>query len=264
MKNLKWYLIIAALAIGMICLGVGWYKSYQTAASFQQKDALVKDKILTGAKEIARAVKSSGAETVLLDITDNHTSNKNVNQTDIPGIVDTAALAIDILKKQLKEVTVINGQYSAEKLQLTAQLDSFRNLYYTYSGNGLDLRLTPPNAMSPVATADFMGRFGITIAKGDRSKWYTPWKSRNLMSVSSDSKYFKVDHVNYIGFDKEPLPFHFDIEPMAAYNKFAGASAGAGINLQVGRFVLRPNYQYYDKYKQFDWGGTATFKIPIF
>jgi len=264
MKNLKYYLIIAALAIGLICMAVGWFKEHQVASTLQEKNQKVEKKILTEAKEIARAVKANGVESVILDITGNHTPVENVDKTDIPDIVDTAALALDIRTKQLKEVTVIAAQYKAEKLQLIAERDSLKNLFYTYNGNGLDLKFTPPNALSPVATADFMGRFGITIAKGNKSKWFTPWKNRELMSVTSDSRYFTVDHVNYIGFDKKVLPFHAEIQTVSTYNQFTGVAAGPGVKIQLGRFNASANYQYYDKFKQWGPGGTLTYKLVGF
>ena len=264
MKNLKYYLIIAALAIGLIWLAVGWYKEHQVASTLQDKDKKVKKTILTEAKEIARAVKANGTESVIYDITGNHTPISNVHHTDIPDIVDTAALALDIRTKQLKEITVIAAQYKAEKLQLIAERDSLKNLFYTYNGNGLDLKFTPPNALSPVATADFMGRFGITIAKGNKSRWFTPWKDRELLSVTSDSKYFTVDHVNYIGFDKKTFPFHAEIQTVASYDQFTGAAAGPGVKIQLGRFNASANYRYYDKFKQWGPGATITYKLVGF
>jgi hypothetical protein len=259
MKNLKYYLIIAALAIGLICLGIGWYKEHQTTVAFRKKEAKVKEQILTGAKEVARTIKENGTEALLLDITDNHTSIKNVNDTDMPDIVDTAALALDIRTKQLKEVTVIAAQYKAQNIQLVTQLDSLKQKFYTYNGNGLDLKFTPPYTPNGLATADFTGRFGITVAKGTKSKFLS--KDKELLSVTSDSKYFTVDHVNYIGFDKDPFPFHAEIQPVASYNQFTGLSSGPGVKVQLGRLNISANYQYYDKFKQFGWGGTATYKI---
>ncbi len=261
MKDLKWYIIIIALGAGLICMGIGWYKEHQTTAAYQAKNQKVKEQILTGAKEISRVVKANGAQTLLLDITGNHTSSKNVDDTDIPDIVDTAAMALDIRTKQLKDVTVLVAQYRAENIQLKAQLDSNKRPYYTYNGNGLDLLFKPPYNPTENATADFLGRFGITVAKGNKSKWYSPWKSKDLMSVTSDSPYFIVDKVNYIGFDKDPLPFHAEIQSVASYNEFTGISGGPGVKVEIGRLNLSANYQYYDKFKAFTWGGTASFRL---
>lgn len=262
MKNLKWYIIIVALGVGIICMGIGWYKEHQTTAAYQAKNQKVKEQILTGAKEISRVVKANGSQALILDITGNHTSIKNVDDTDIPDIVDTAAMALDIRTKQLKDVTVLAAQYKAEKLQLTEQLDSMKHAFYTYSGNGLDLKFTPPYAPTNTATADFMGRFGITIAKGNKSKLFS--KSKDLLSVTSDSPYFIVDKVNYIGFDKDPFPFHAEIQSVASYNEFTGLSGGPGVKVEIGRLNLSANYQYYDNFKKFTWGGTASFRLVGF
>jgi hypothetical protein len=263
MKDLKFYLIIAALAIGFICVGIGWYKEHQKTSEYQAKNQKVKEQILTGAKEISRAVKANGAENLILDITGNHTPIKNVDDTDIPDIVDTAAMALDIRTKQLKEVTVIAAQYKAENLELKAQLDSNRHTYYTYNGKGLDLKFTPPYSIADVATADFNGRFTLTAAQGFKKKWLLG-KEKTLLSITSDSPYFTVDHVNYIGFDKEPFPFNIELQPVASYNQFTGVAAGPGVKVEIGRLNLSTNYQYYDKFKKFGWGGTATYRLLKF
>lgn len=260
MKNLKYYLIIAALAIGLVCLGIGWYKEHEKTSAYQLKNQKVKDQILTGAKEIARTVNSKGAESVLLDITQNHTTVKNVDRTDIPDIVDTAAMALDIRTKQLKEVTYIAAKYKAENLILKAQLDSNRRAYYTFNGNGLDLRFTPPYDTNGAATADFTGRLGITIAKGDKTKWYN-WKNKSLLSVSSDSPYFTIDHVNYIGFDHNPAQVNVAASFKTNYNKITGIGAGPALNIKIGRLDLDGSYQYYPNFKQWIIGAGATFKI---
>ncbi|WP_316778444.1 hypothetical protein [Pedobacter antarcticus] len=250
MKNLKYYLIIAALAIGLICLGIGWYKEHEKTSAYQLTNQKVKDQILTGAKEIARTVNSKGAESVLLDITKNHTTVKNVDRTDIPDIVDTAAMALDIRTKQLKEVTYIAAKYKAENLVLKAQLDSNRKAYYTFNGNGLDLKFTPPYDTNGAATADFTGRLGITIAKGNKSKWYA-WKDKNLLSVSSDSPYFTIDHVNYIGFDHNPALVNVGASIKTNYNKITGIGVGPAVNIKFGNFEISGDYQYYPKFREF-------------
>jgi hypothetical protein len=264
MKNFKYYLTIAILAAGLIFVAVGWYKEHQTTSAFQAKNQKVKEQILTGAKEIARTVKANGAESVLLDITGNHVSNKDVNNTDMPDIIDTAAMALDIRDKQLKEVTVIAAQYKAENLHLKAELDSNRRLFYTYSGNGLDLKFTPPYTPQDLATADFNGKVGITIAKGDKVKWYTPWKAKSLMSVSSDSKFFTIDHVNYIGFDKDPINFHLQAQATTSFNKMTGLGVGPGLKLELGRFDFEGTYQYYQQQRNWMYAAKASFRIAGF
>lgn len=261
MKNTTNFLIMAALAISLICVGVGWFLEHRKTSAYQASTAKVKEEILTGAKEIARTVRANGTESLVLDITGNHTLISKVDRTDIPDIIDTAAMALDIRTKQLKEVTVLAAQYKAENLQLKAQLDSNKRIFYTFSGNGLDLKFKPPYGQDTNATADFTGRLGITLAKGNKAKWYAPWKNRSLLSVTSDSPFFTVDHVNYIGFDKSSTGFHAEIQPVASYSRFTGLSAGPGVKVELGRFNLSANYQYYDRFKEFTFGGTATYKL---
>lgn len=263
MQNLKYYLIIAALAIGFICMGIGWYKEHQTTSAYQASSRKVKEQILTGAKEIARTVKENGTEGLLLDITGNHTPIKNVGRTDIPDIIDTAAMALDIRTKQLKEVTVMAAQYKAENLQLKAQIDSDKRTYYTYDQNGLKLKFTPPYDTVKTATADFLGRFSITAAQGYKKKGLFG-KQKTLLSITSDSKYFTIDHVNYIGFDKDPVNLNLEAQATASFNKMTGVGVGPGVKIEIGRWDLSGTYQYYQQQRNWMYGANATFRLARF
>lgn len=260
MKNLILYLIITALSIVLIIVGYKWYQDGQKLDKLESSKDDVAKQILTGAKEIKRAVNAKGAESVLLDITGNHTSVNNSNKTDIPDIVDTAALALDIRTKQLKEVTNIVALYKAENLQLKAQLDSNHHTYYTYDANGLKLKLTPPYDTAKLATADFIGTLGITIAQGYKRKWFLG-KEKTLMNVTSDSKFFTIDHVNYIGFDKDPVMFNVEGQATASFNSSIGVGVGPGVKIRLGKLELGGNYQYFQQERSWLYGATAAYKI---
>jgi len=260
MKNLKFYLVIAALIIGLLYVGYQWYQDSRSLKVFEATKREVTKQILTGAKEISRVVKANGTEAVLLDITGNRTSNKNADKTDIPDIVDTAALALDIRTKQLKEVTQIAAQYKAENLQLKAQLDSGHHLYYTYEANGLKLKFTPPYDTVKNATADFLGTFGVTLAQGYKRQWFLG-KEKSLLSVSSDSPYFKINKVNYVGFDRAPPDFGLQAKWKASFNNIAGPASGPALSLKLGRFDLEGDFQYYINNKSWSWGASTEFTI---
>lgn len=260
MKNLKFYLIIGLLAVALVCIGTTWYKDHQSLKILEATKQEVAKQILTNAKEINRVVKANGAEAILLDITGNHTLNKNSNKTDIPDIVDTAALALDIRTRQLKEVTYIAAQYKAENLQLKAVLDSSRHLYYTYNGNGLQLKFTPPYDSVKNASADFVGTFGLTLAQGYKKKWFLG-KEKTLMSVASDSPYFKIGNVSYVGFDRSPSEFNLEGKWKASYNNIAGGATGPALKVKLGRFGIEGDYQYYLDNKKWSWGASTEFTI---
>ncbi len=260
MENLKFYFIIFLLSVCIIVLGYKWYQNNSELEIAHQSKQKIKDQILTGAKEIKRTVLRNGAENLLLDITGHRTSIGNAEQTDIPDIVDTAAMALDIRTKQLIEVTAIVAQYKAENLQLKAQLDSNKNLFYTYKQNGLELKFTPPYSSSNYATADFLGRFNITAAQGYQRKGLLGRK-KTLLSITSDSPFFIIDKVNYVGFNKEPINFDLELQASASFNQMTGVGVGPGIKMEIGRFDFRGNYQYYQQERAWMYGANVTYKV---
>lgn len=260
MKNVKFYLMIALLAAALISIGSKWYLDHQSLKILEAGKQEVAKQILTSAREINRVVKANGSETILLDITGNHTLSKNSDQTDMPDIVDTAAMALDIRTRQLKEVTFIAAQYKAENLQLKAELDSGKHIYYTYNGNGLQLKFTPPYDSLKNASADFIGTLGITLAQGYKKKWLFG-KEKSLMSVTSDSPYFKISKVNYVGFDKSPQGFNIEGKWKASYNTIAGGATGPALKATLGRFGIEGDYQYYPDHKKWSWGASTEFII---
>jgi|GEM_PF-4515631 len=264
MNNLKFYLIIGVLSIGLTSALVAYFEEHNQVTAFKSTNQEVKKQILTQAKEVSRAVNAKGIENVIMDVTNNHAPSKvAADNTDIKDIVDTAAMALDIQTRQLKEVTVIKARLEAENLQLKAQLDSNQHLYYTYNQNGLDLKLTPPYDSSTYATADFLGTFNLTAAQGYKKKWFLG-KQKTLLSITSDNPYFKVDKVNYIGFDKDPPNFNLELQASSSFTKLTGAGIGPGIKLEIGRFDLHGDYQYYQQTKNWMYGANATFRLVKF
>lgn len=260
MKNVKFYVIIALLAAALISIGSKWYQAHESLKILEAGKQEVVKQILTNAKEISRVVKANGSEAILLDITGNHTLSKNSDKTDIPDIVDTAAMALDIRTRQLKEITVIAAQYKAENLQLKSMLDSSQHTYYTYNGNGLQLKFTPPYDSLKNASADFVGTFGITLAQGYKRNWLFG-KEKSLLSVTSDSPYFKISKVNYVGFDPSPQGFNLEGKWKASYNNIAGGATGPALKMTLGRFGIEGDYQYYPDYKKWSWGASTEFII---
>ncbi|KEQ31173.1 hypothetical protein N180_02690 [Pedobacter antarcticus 4BY] len=233
-------------------------------SSFEKSKEKQAKQVLTEAKAISRAVDAKGIENVIFDITKNHASSKNEGfDTDSKGVIDTAAMALDIRNKQLKEVLVINASISARNLQLVEQLDSLKRKYYTYNGNGLNLIFTPPYDSTSSARADFLGSLNLTASQGFKKKWLLG-RERTLLSITSDNPYFKVDHVNYVGFDRKPVSFNAEAHLKSTYNKVIGAGSGPGINIKLGRVDLSGDYQYYPSMKGWMFGAGASIRLVGF
>lgn len=144
--------IIIKVIISLIILATVGYFVYdylnklQELKQVKQADSNVKKKIQAEAKEIKRKVDENGIESVLFNVNSNKGSVSELLATkDTKDVIDTMAMALDISTKQLKQVLVVKASLKAENVKLKKQLDAAQRPFYTFSGNGLDLKFTPPN-----------------------------------------------------------------------------------------------------------------------
>ncbi|WP_448104751.1 hypothetical protein [Pedobacter panaciterrae] len=232
--------------------------------SFRKKTETQAKQVLTEAKELDRKVNEKGAETVLFNVTDNHAPANNYGKdTDIKGVIDTAALALEISNNKLKEVLVVNANLQAKNIQLQEELDSTKRKYYTWAGNGLTLKFTPPYDAN-AATADINGSIGLTAALGYKKKWLFG-KEQTLLSISSDNPFIKIGKVNYIGFDRYPNKFGLRLQASANYNpQTSSIGFGPSARLDIDRLSIQGNYAWYPDSEQWNPSIYANYDIVRF
>lgn len=250
MKNLKFYLIMIVLAIGLTWLAIELLNAKKEISSFKKKAEIQQKQVITEAKEINRKVNEKGTETVLFDVTDNHApADVGSKNTDIKGVIDTAAMALDIRDQQLKEIMVVNATLVAKNIQLKEELDSTKRKFYTWAGNGLNLKFTPPYDTN-AAIADINGSIGLTAALGYKKKWFLG-KEQTLLSITSDNPFIKIGKVNYIGFEHDPNKFGLRLQVASNYNPHIGSLGfGPSARLDIGRLSIQGNYTWYPNTEQ--------------
>lgn len=250
MKNWKFYLVIIALVLLCTWLVVKNISANSEVSALKNQKQQQFKAIQTEAKEISRKVDEKGIEQVLFDVTGNTATKAQVKASEgIKGIIDTTAMALDIRTKQLKEILVVKGTLEAENLKLRRQLDANQRPYYTYSGQGLDLKFTPPiNDLDTTdqGTADFKANVGIKATQYWRRNWFLGAKKSILAVSSLDSKLFKINGADFVEFEQDQPVFGLRIQVGANYNPQTGSLGfGPGARFDFGRLSFQGNYTWY-------------------
>ncbi|WP_432712591.1 hypothetical protein [Pedobacter sp.] len=250
MKNIKFYLIIAALALGIVYIGIKYLDKSKEADQLTKAKASVSKQIQTEANVIARKVGENGIATVLFDITGHKATPEQAASTaGTKGIIDTTAMALDIRTKQLKQILVVKSSLEAENLKLKKQLDQYNRPYYTYSGNGLDLKFTPPNDLDTNARADFKADVKISATQYWQRKWFLGAK-KSILAVTSDNPIYKVNGADFVEFEQKQPAFGLRIQASGNYNPQTGVVGyGPAARIDAGRFSFQGNYTYYPDYE---------------
>jgi hypothetical protein len=236
--------IILVVAAGVLIYN--YIKNTRELAEFKQSNKLVKSQVLKEAKEIARKVDDKGIETVIFDVT-GHKAPVEVlsSNASTKGIIDTTAMALDIRTKQLKQILVVKSSLEAENLKLKQQLDPSHRPFYTYSGNGLELKFTPPNDIDSVARADFKANLNITATQYWKRDWFLGAK-KSILSVSSNNPMFKINGADFVEIEQKQPTFGLRIQANISYNadtKLFGY--GPAARFDVGRFSFQGRYTKY-------------------
>lgn len=244
MKKVLVVIVLIALVIGLAWTGYSLYKKEKELERFQKQEQTTKKKVVTEALEIQRKVNEQGLETVLFDIT----ANKQpaiTSTTDTKGIIDTVAMALDIRTKQLKQILVVKSTLEAENLKLKKRLDIYNRPYYTYQGEGLDLRFTPPNDLDSVARADFKANVKLTATQYWKRNWFLGAK-KSILAISSDNPRFKINGSDFVEFEQDQPSFGLRIQASGNYNPKSGNFGyGPAARIDAGRFSFQGNYTYY-------------------
>lgn len=248
MKNLKLYLIIVCLAIGAGYLGYQLYLKTDHIEQMNDKKAKQANAIQTEATEIARKVDKKGLETVLFEVTNNTVKPNDLTPSNTKGIIDTTALALDIRNKQLKEILVVKASLEAENLKLRRQLDVNNKPFYTYNGEGLNLKFTPPYNDLDTADhgkADFSANVSIKATQYWKRNWVLGSK-KSILAVTSDNARFKINGADFVEFEQKQPIFGLRVQAGANYNPQTGSVGfGPALRLDIGRVSLQGNYTWY-------------------
>jgi hypothetical protein len=234
-------LIVLAI-VGYFCYD--YYLKTTELNRVNQANSNVTKKIKAEAKEIKRKVDENGIETVLFNVTNNKgTVSELLATKDTKDVIDTTAMALDIRTKQLKQILIVKATLETENLKLKKQLDAAKRPFYTFSGNGLDLKFTPPNDLDTAARATFKANVGIIASQYWRRDWFLGSKKSILAVRSQNPEIFKVNGADFIEIEQKQPAFGLRIQANASYNMETGQLGyGPAARFDVGRFSFQGRY----------------------
>lgn len=266
MKNISFYIIILALVCVAGYLGKIALDQSRLVSEYQKSRQQIASQIQTEAKQISKKVDEKGIETVLFDVTQNRANVQGDNdlKESTKGIIDTTALALDIRDKQLKEILIVKSSLEAENLRLKKQLDANERPYYTYTGNGLNLKFTPPNEIDTIGRADFQANVNIKATQYWKKNWFLGSK-RSILAITSDNPNFKINGADFVEFEqKQPtlgmrVQGQFNIDPATL-----DYGVGPGLRIDIGRLSLQGGYLRYPSLKKWKYNVGANYDFVRF
>lgn len=216
--------------------------------SLRNDKSNIRKQVVTEAKIIARKVDMFGAEHVIIDATQNTYSKASLKEPVINvGILDTTAMALNIQKKQILELTRVNARLSANQLQTNYIIDSLQRRTVNYSDKYLTLKYTPNLIDSIAGEIDFSLDVEPVFTKYSDRKWFLG-RNKQYVDLSFTDPRVKIGKVDrFVLEQKEPF-FKLAIQATSRYDFYDNTiGAGAGANIKLGRVSLQPTYLYFPR-----------------
>jgi hypothetical protein len=243
MRNIKQYIIPVAVASGCIFLISEFYKKSGEFEALKRNKRFEDDQVHTEAREISRKVDSNGMATVIFDINSNKASPNQLSQSEkSKKFIDSAASALDLRTKQLRQIMVLKTSLEAENLWLKKQLDSSNLAYYTYTGNGIKLKFIPPNAVDTTGHANLTANVQLKTTQFWRRNWVLGPK-KEFIAITSDNPMFRINNVSYLEIEQKRPAIQFRIQANSSYDLRSGIIAfGPATLVEIGRLSFKGFY----------------------
>lgn len=241
-------LIILALLFFNLRSCVRNNKLEKDLKSLVERNAIARDKITTEATIISRQVDKFGIERVTLDAIQNTYSKASVKIPVINvGILDTTAMALNIQKRQIEELTRVITRVNAKNLQTTYIIDSLKRRTVNYNDKFVRIKYTPNTEDSVAGEFDFSYDAALTVVKYNKKKWFLGAK-KSFIDISSADPRVKIQGADRFVLEQKPKYFGVNLQAVSFYNGVNNTiGAGAGANIKLGRVNLQPTYLYFPK-----------------
>ncbi|WP_129714674.1 hypothetical protein [Pedobacter sp. SYP-B3415] len=271
MKKALTYLgwIVLAVAIGYnIYQWFAIQANEREIAAFKAKENKIHKQIDTEATLIKKQVSASG-----------QISEYDIDGKTVPpgkpvfkgkkNIIDTSAMALEIKENQVKSLTQLNAQLTADNLKLSATVDEKNRQIKYYKDPHLAFTIYPP--VNPADTsdhglADVSGKFGLTATQfWRRSGLFGLGKKRDRLGFITDDPRFTISDVHYIGFDQPENAISLSVHAGAGYDIDQRTfNAFPGLRLKVGRMTFDANYKYHFETKRFTKQVSGQYNFKLF
>lgn len=239
-RTILLFVVLPALVFICYMLYCEWQNAMKTAQNLKDRRETVKEKIAVDAEIIARKIDKDSLRHVTILANGNEYTNADLNKT--ANILDTTALAIGILKKQIKELTIIASTTQAQKLKAYALLDSQKRVTYMYRDKFLTLAYRPPIMLTDSIDQgefDFAYNDSLTVTQYQKRNWFLGQKKSYIDIYSNDPR-TTVNGVKRLTVKQDAPAFGLRAQGMATYNvNNQNLMFGPAIRFDFGRFSIQ-------------------------
>lgn len=236
----------------MIILTAAIFAAFYYKSKFEEKETIpsgLKEQIQTEATIIARKVDKNGLSHVTLEAAKNVVPFNSINKVAISqGIMDTTALALGILKKQIEDLKVINSTLKADNLRAYEVANANGSKAYSYKDKFIDLTYTPPVAKldsNDFGKFDFTYNADLNIIQYWKRSWFLGAKKSYIDIYSNDPR-TTVNGVKQLTIKQEQPTFGLRIQAAGNFNPQTGSiGVGPGARIDLGRISIQGNYTWY-------------------
>jgi len=248
MKNWKLFVLMGSLIVTIGAVLTALY--FKGVADRKESSATVQSKAIQAeATIIARKVDQNGLQHVTIEAARNIVSIDDVDKVAISqGVMDTTAMAIGILKKQIQDLTVVNSTLKVENAKAKEIILSDGARSYRYKDKFVDLAYTP--SIDPLDTLD-KGKFDfaynadLTITQYWKRTWFLGAKKSYIDIYSNDPR-TTINTVKQLTIEQKQPVFGLRIQAAANYNPQTGSYGfGPAARIDLGRFSIQGNYTWY-------------------
>ena len=243
-----WYLpVIAILLFGNIKACKSYFEIAKRISKYDKDDASIKKQIQTSATIISRKIDKFGLNHVTIAEGENVLPRELINDVAVsPGILDTTAMALDILKKQIQSITVINSTLEAKNLRAEKHLDSLKREIYIYNDRFVSLKFKPADTINKEATFDFKYDAKLNYVQYWKKKFPIIGAKRSYIDIWSDDPRTSINGVNRLKIEEREPQFGLRIQMRSIYSLTSQKLfVGPGVSFDFKRYNIL-GYSYYN------------------
>jgi len=203
------------------------------------------------AKIIARKVDKNGLKHVTAEAVGIIIPRTKAKAAVSIGILDTTAMAIGILKKQVENLTVVNTTLKADKLKAIEERDESNRRFFSYRDKNINARYTPPadpSDSTDKGVFDFQYDNDLTITqywKRQRVLGLPIGTKNSYIDIYSNDPRATIKGVKRLTVKQDQPYLGLRVQGVATYDfQRDVVLPGAGMQFDAGRLSVQGSYAY--------------------
>lgn len=242
-----WYApVIAFLLLSNFKSYIDYSEISKKLAIYNREDSLIRKQVQTSAAIISRKIGKFGLKHVTLTEGGGILSQELVNVVAVSaGILDTTAMALDILKNKIEYITGINNTLEAKNISVEKHLDSLKREIYSYNDKFVSLKIKPSDTLNKPSSLDFKYNAKLTYVQEFRKRFPLIGAKRSYINIWSDDPRTTINGTNRLEIEQREPQFGLRIQLRSIYSLTSQKMfIGPGLSFDLKRYNLL-GYSYY-------------------